>query len=153
MNYLNPYKYTYVHEKVHVDDSYECTYRCMYIYKNRINVFVNVCMYIYTKRKHTIISNYIYTTLIDSCKSRMLLVKCRHARTLYTLQHTATLQHCITAHCNTLQHVATHCNMLHAKCRHARTLHILQHTATHCNKLKHTATHCNTTEKYIYKNP
>jgi len=30
-----------------------------------------------------------------------------------------------------LQHTATHCN-------------ILQHTATHCNKLQHTATHCNT---------
>jgi len=35
--------------------------------------------------------------------------------------------HCegVLSHCNTLQHIATHCN-------------------THCNTLQHTATHCNT---------
>ena len=43
------------------------------------------------------------------------------------------------AHCNTLQHFATHFNT---------SFNTLQHTATHfnthCNTLQHTATHCNT---------
>ena len=59
-----------------------------------------------------------------------------------TLQHTATYAHTgiifgslavmsteLSNH--TLQHAATHWN-------------ILEHTATHCNILQHTATHCNT---------
>ena len=63
------------------------------------------------------------------------------------LQRTAT-------HCNTLHHIATHCqhdqfsdlvqqvprimNLLHA----ATSCNTLQHTATHCNTLQHTATRC-----------
>jgi len=73
-------------------------------------------------------------------------------------------------HCNTWQHIATHCNTERSKClkrscfssftathgntlqhtatqkgrnvyRGAVCLHSLQHTATHCNTLQHTATH------------
>jgi len=73
-----------------------------------------------------------------------------------TLQHTAilergstsarewahTLQHTITAHCNTLQHTATHCNTLQHTAPHCNTL---QHTIiAHCRAPQHTATHCNT---------
>ena len=54
-----------------------------------------------------------------------------------TLWHSATycctLQH-TNAHCNTLQHTATHMSLFLE----------YQHTATHCNTLQHTATHCNT---------
>jgi len=71
-----------------------------------------------------------------------------------TLQHTAThrrsymphiLQHTATQ-CNTLQHTATHCNTLQCTATHRRgcTPHTMQHTATHSNALQHTATHCNT---------
>jgi len=59
----------------------------------------------------------------------------QHAGTAHcnTLQHTAT-------HCRTLgQHTATHCNTLQHTATHCRTLG--QHTATHCNTLQHTATH------------
>jgi len=60
------------------------------------------------------------------------------------LQHRATDHHLgviectltIVAHCNTLQHTATHCNTL-------------QHTATHCNTLQHTATHCNRASPWL----
>ena len=59
------------------------------------------------------------------------------------------------AHCNTLQHTATHCNNQGRilKVRHSCAsnsppdsdeVHILQHAATHCNTLQHTATHCST---------
>ena len=37
----------------------------------------------------------------------------------------------------TLQHIATHCN-------------ILQHTATHCNALQHAAPHCNTLQHMLW---
>jgi len=82
-----------------------------------------------------------------------------------TLQHIAThkdIPHGGTrrAHCNTLQHTATHCNTLQHTRRIARwdSDTLLQHTATHCqtqdvphvgtwradcNTLQHTATHCN----------
>ena len=42
------------------------------------------------------------------------------------------------AHCNALQHTATHCNT--------------QHAATHCNTLQHTATHCNTLQRTATRN-
>ena len=71
-----------------------------------------------------------------------------------TLQHTAThrniLQHTAThgntlqhsaVPCSTLQHTATHNNTLRHTATHYSTL---QYTATHCNTLQHTATHCNT---------
>ena len=45
-------------------------------------------------------------------------------------------------HCNTLQHIATHCNA--AWSTPCSTLQHTQHTATHCNTLQNTATHCNT---------
>ena len=49
-------------------------------------------------------------------------------------------------HCNTLQHAATLCNMLHQTVHCNTPQHTLQHTlqrtATHCNTLQHTATHC-----------
>jgi len=52
-----------------------------------------------------------------------------------TLQHTAT-------HCNMLQHAALNCN---TPCHgHDGDLDTLQNTATLCNTLQHTATHCNT---------
>ena len=46
-------------------------------------------------------------------------------------------------HCNTLQHTATHCNIICGK-RPARQAicKTLQHTATHCNTLQHSATIC-----------
>jgi len=50
-----------------------------------------------------------------------------------------------SAHCNTLQHTATHWNT------HASLIYVwydrhfkLQHTAIHCDTLQHIATHCNT---------
>jgi len=51
--------------------------------------------------------------------------------------------------CNTLQHQNTaHCNTrslkITAEGRSHASLLTLQHTATHCNILQHTATHCNT---------
>ena len=49
-------------------------------------------------------------------------------------------------HCNTLQHIAIHCNTVRNRERseiHWRR-NPLQHTATHCILLHHTATHCNT---------
>jgi hypothetical protein len=78
----------------------------------------------------------------------------------------------LSLHCNTLQHIATHCNTLWG-CRMLGAFFIailiqvialilcileysrnktisqvhcntLQHTATHCNTLQHTATHCQT---------
>jgi len=52
----------------------------------------------------------------------------------HTLQHTAT-------HCNILQHTATRCNTLQRTATHCKAL---QRTATHCNTLQHTTTHCNT---------
>ena len=71
-----------------------------------------------------------------------------------TLQHTAThcnvLQHfaplCITqqlttTHCNTLQHTATHYNTRQHMATHSNSLQL---TATHCSTLQHTAAHCNT---------
>jgi len=48
-----------------------------------------------------------------------------------------TMQHFVTfprKYVKTLQHTATHCN-------------ILEHTATHCNTLQHTATLCNTLQQ------
>jgi len=70
-----------------------------------------------------------------------------------------TLQH-IATHCNILQHSATHCIALqHCNTLQHNTLqhmcapailslmvhcNILQRTAKHCNTLHHTATHCNT---------
>jgi len=55
----------------------------------------------------------------------------------------------ISAHCNTLQYTATHCNTVvclvtvMSLVRHAATT--LLNTATPCNTLQHTATPCNTT--------
>ena len=64
-----------------------------------------------------------------------------------TLQHTAThfiaLQHMAT-HCNTLQHAATHLEVLMMIRGTHNLCNTLQHTATHCNTLQHTATHSNT---------
>jgi len=53
---------------------------------------------------------------------------------------TATLQHTAT-HCNILQHTATRCNTMQHNAIHRYTL---QHTTTHCNTLQYIATHCNT---------
>jgi len=63
-----------------------------------------------------------------------------HCNTLqHTATHCSTLQRAVT-HCNTLQHTATHCSTLQRAVTHCNTL---QHTATHCNTLQHTAVHCN----------
>jgi len=57
----------------------------------------------------------------------------------------------VTTHCNTLQHAATHCNILHTWCVCQNSPKVVQrvcyigmdqHTATHCNTLQHTATYC-----------
>ena len=50
-----------------------------------------------------------------------------------------------SAHCNILQHTATH-TATHYTILHLTALHCtpMQHTATHCNSPQHTATHCNT---------
>ena len=55
----------------------------------------------------------------------------------------------VTAHSNTLQHTAPHCNLNTITLYHTAThCNTQQHTATHCNKLQHTATwapwRCNT---------
>jgi len=66
----------------------------------------------------------------------------RHVAHCNTLQHTAThclSQVCINVSCRTLQHTATHC--LSQVCINV-SRRTLQHTATHCNTLQHTATHC-----------
>ena len=116
----------------------------MYIYKDRRNLLVNLCMYIYTKCKHTNISNFHYMTLIDSYNSRMLPAKCMHARTLHAMQHTATLQHCITTHCNTLQHTATSYMEIAGMPARYTYCNTLQHCiTTYCNTLQQTETHCN----------
>jgi len=55
------------------------------------------------------------------------------------------LQHSTaTQHCNTLHHIATHCNTAKASSKKMHTNVALPCTATHCNTLRHTATHCNT---------
>jgi len=69
------------------------------------------------------------------------------------------------AHCDTLQHIATHmlrihtydmtrthCNTLQHTATHMLRIHIYDMTRTHCNILWHTATHCNThvTHSYIW---
>ena len=51
------------------------------------------------------------------------------------------------AHCNTLQHAATHYNTLqHTRKGCAHQLKLRHHSASHCNTLQHTTTHCNTLE-------
>ena len=71
---------------------------------------------------------------------------------------TATLQltEITAAHCNTLQHTATHDTLSYihyddtATLQHTATHYsTLQHTATHCNTLQHTATHCNTLQHTV----
>jgi len=48
------------------------------------------------------------------------------------------------AHCNTLQHIATRCNIEPTAAKNAiARCNTLQRTATHCNTLQCTATHCN----------
>ena len=51
------------------------------------------------------------------------------------------------SHCNTIRHLATHCNTWQWRSSASPSLcqrNTLQHTATHCNTLQHTATHSNT---------
>ena len=51
---------------------------------------------------------------------------------------------CVAAHCNTLQHMATHDNTCRTSCRTCSRMHAPQHNASHGNTRQHTATHSNT---------
>ena len=48
------------------------------------------------------------------------------------------------AHCNTLQHAATHSHVKYAWVMSCTICDMTLHAAAHCNTLQHTATHCNT---------
>ena len=67
-----------------------------------------------------------------SVHSYHLLSYCSTSVTLHT-QHTS-------AHCNTLQHTATHFSTLQHTSAHCNTL---QHPAPHFSTLQHTSAHCN----------
>ena len=71
---------------------------------------------------------------IEVCDSSYCSIILQHSA--YTPQRSATF-------CNTLQHTATHCNILHMHWTESVWYNML-YTATHCNTLQHTATHCNT---------
>ena len=86
-----------------------------------------MCVY---KQSHSCVSRQILQHIVcddsflcvetHSCAPGLIVRWTDFEHIVYTLQHTAT-------HCNILQHTATHCNTL-------------QHTATHCNTLQHEQT-------------
>ena len=83
---------------------------------------------------HTQVSNFTHTKKLGHTHMNMSFP------TPYT-------NHSLCAHdayCNTLQHTATHYNILQQPAAHCDTL---QRTAAHCSTLQHIAAHCNTLQR------
>ena len=118
---------------------------------------MNICTYIHMQRHFEAEQAFLtqrFESRAHSQKGGRRRSICIDEKVLLSLEETIRrLSLKVTAtQCNTLQHTATCCNMLHYTLQHTATqCNILWRTATHCNTLQHTATHCNTLQHTIRK--